>query len=129
MSKRRSAKTSVHLTERTLQDLVSIEEYSIENWGKRVANRYLDDIEAALQRISDNPDVLREEPNFHNCLYFYRVNKHLLVCDVQRDLIFVLTILHGNMDISERLAELEPTLKLEVELLHKQLGRGIKKTL
>jgi toxin ParE1/3/4 len=120
---------SVHLTERTLQDLVSIEEYSIENWGKRIANRYLDDIEAALQRISDNPDVLREEPNFHNCLYVYRVNKHLLVCDVQTDLIFVLTILHGNMDIPERLAELEPTLKLEVELLHKQLGRGTKKAL
>ena len=127
MSKRKSVKMSVHLTERTLQDLISIEEYSIDNWGKRVANRYLDDIEAALQRISENPDVLREEPNFHKYLYFYRVNKHLLVCDVQTDFVFVLTVLHGNMDIPERLAELEPTLKLEIELLHQQLVRAKKK--
>lgn len=127
MSKKKSVKMSVHLTERTLQDLVSIEKYSKESWGKRVANRYLDDIEAALERISENPDIFREEPNFHQCLYFYRVNKHLLVCDMQSDSVFVLTVLHASMDIPERLAELEPTLNLEVELLHQQLVRAKKK--
>ncbi len=128
MSKRKSVKVTVHLTEKTLRDLVAIEEYSIANWGKRVASRYLDDIEAALQRISENTDVLRAEPNFHETLYFYRVNKHLLVCDLQPDSVFVLTVLHANMDIPDRLAELEPTLVLEVEMLSRQLGRGKKKT-
>ena len=121
MSKRKSVKTSVRLTERTLHDLITIEEYSIENWGKRVANRYLDDIEAALQRISDDSEILRDEPNFHEYLFFYRVNKHLLVCDVQPGAVFVLTVLHANMDIPDRLAKLEPTLEREVEMLHQQL--------
>lgn len=127
MSKRKPVEIAVHLTERTLQDLVSIEEHSIDNWGKRVANRYLDDIEAALQRISVNSDILRKEPSFHHYLYFYRVNKHLLVCDVQEEFVVVLTVLHGNMDIPERLTELEPTLKLEVEFLHQQLVQAGKK--
>ena len=47
----------IHLTDRALQDLISVEEYSIETWGKRVSNRYIGDIEAALQRLSDNPGV------------------------------------------------------------------------
>jgi toxin ParE1/3/4 len=124
VSKRRSEKKAVWLTDRTIQELNSIEEDSIKTWGKRVANRYLGDIEAALQRLSDNSGILREEPNLHETLFFYRVNKHLLVCDIQPDAIFVLTVMHTSMDIPERLTELEPTLKLEVEMLHQQLKRA-----
>jgi hypothetical protein len=60
-------------------------------------------------------------------LYSYRVKKHLLVCDIQTTAIFVLTVLNASMDIPERLLELEPTLKLEVEMLHQQLAKSKKK--
>jgi toxin ParE1/3/4 len=123
VSKRKSVKKAIHLTHRTLQDLNSVEEYSIKTWGKRIADRYLGDIEAALQRLSDNPEILREEPNLHESLYFYRVSKHMLVCDVQPDAIYLLTVMHASMDIPERLTELEPTLKLEVDMLHQQFQK------
>jgi len=87
----------------------------------------MSDFESALQRLSDNPDLLREEPNLHSFLSFYRVNKHLLVCDIQPKTIFVLTVLHANMDIPECLTRLEPTLKLEVEMLHQQLAKAKKR--
>ena len=127
MSKRKPVKKVLQLSDRTLQDLISIEEYSITTWGKRVATRYMSDVEAALQRISDNPGLLREEPNLHGFLYFYRVNKHLLVCDIQPKAIFVLTVMHANMDIPERLTQMEPTLKLEAEMLHLQLANAKKR--
>lgn len=127
MSKRKPANPTLQLTDRTLQDLISIEEYSIDISGAKVASKYMNDFEAALQRISDNPGLLREEPNLHEYLYFYRVNKHLLVCDVQVNAIFVLTVLNANMDIPERLNQLEPTLKLEVEMLHQQLAKAKKR--
>ena len=126
MSKRKPASKAIHLTDRALQDLVSVEDYSVNTWGKRVANRYIGQIEAALQRLSDNPEILREEPNLHDYLYFYRVSKHLLVCDVQRDAIYVLTVIHASMDIPERLIELEPTLNLEIEMLQQQLEKAKK---
>jgi toxin ParE1/3/4 len=128
VSKKNPVEKAVHLTDRALQDLISVEEYSIETWGKRVSNRYIGDIEAALQRLSDNPEILREEPHLHEFLYFYRVNKHLLVCDVQPGAIFVLTVMHASMDIPEVLTELEPTLKLEVEMLHQQLQKAKKRS-
>ena len=125
--KRTPQKIVVHLTNRTLQDLLAIEEHSVKTWGKKVANRYMNDFESALQRLSDNPDLLRAEPDMHQSLYFYRVNKHLLVCDTQPKAICVLTVLHANMDIPERLLELEPTLSLEVEMLHQQLTKSAKR--
>ena len=125
--KRKPSSIAIQLTDRTLQDLVSITDYSIDVWGKKVAAGYMGDFESALQRISDNPGLLRSEPNLHEYLYSYRVKKHLLVCDIQTTAIFVLTVLNASMDIPERLLELEPTLKLEVEMLHQQLAKSKKK--
>lgn len=132
MTKKRTGKqkrteTNIRLTDRTLRDLVSIEAYSIETWGKKVAARYIGDFESALQRISDNPALLRSEPSLHEFLFFYRVNKHMLVCDTRPEEIIVLTVLNTSMNIPERLIELEPTLKLEVEMLHEQLLKSKKK--
>ena len=88
-----------------------------------MAPRYMGDFEAALQRLIENPNLLRGQPRLHDFLYFYRVNKHQLVCDKQPNAIFVLTVMHSSMDIPERLIELEPTLALEVEMLHQQLEK------
>ncbi|MCC9603566.1 type II toxin-antitoxin system RelE/ParE family toxin [Stieleria sp. JC731] len=110
------------LTQSALTSISDIEQYSIENWGKKVAARYIDDLEAGIIRIQEHPDLLRPQPEFRSDLCFYRVNKHLLVCDLQKASIIVLAVIHASQDIPERLAELEPTLAKEVELLHKKLS-------
>lgn len=109
------------LTDRALSDLRDIERYSIENWGRKTADKYLAGIELALQRVSENPELLREQADFPAALRFYRVNKHWLACDVRPEVIVVLTVIHGSMDLPGRLAELQPTLPSEAELLHAKL--------
>ena len=61
------------------------------------------------------------EPAFAPGLYFYRVRKHLLACDVRGDSIIVLTAIHASMEIPARLAELQPRLIAEAKLLHEKL--------
>jgi toxin ParE1/3/4 len=124
---RKSATTKLLLTQRALRDLADIEVYSVEQWGKRTASRYLSDLEAGLKRIRENPELLRSEEGFHPALRFYSVNRHVFVCDVLPDVIFVLTVLHGSMDIPSRLLELSPTLSMEVELLHRKLQQSKKR--
>ena len=109
------------LTQRALADLVEVLEYSTEQWGKPTAEKYLDDLEAGLERIRQQPDLLQPLPDVHSSLTFYRVNRHLFACDLQPGSIVVLTVIHGSMDIPNRLAELKPTLAAEVELLHGKL--------
>ncbi|WP_153558033.1 type II toxin-antitoxin system RelE/ParE family toxin [Roseimaritima sediminicola] len=109
------------LTQSALASISDIERYSISHWGKKVAARYINDLQSGLIRIQAQPDLLRPHPEFPSDLCFYRVNKHLLVCDLQKASIIVLAVIHASQDIPGRLAELEPTLATEVELLHKQL--------
>ncbi len=115
--KKQSKKAVVELTRRALGDLRQIEIYSVQEWGRKAADKYLDDISAALDRLSDHPEILRLEPDFCPGLYFYRVNKHFLVCDYHTETVLVLTVIHTSMDLPSRLQELEPRLIVESQLL------------
>ena len=123
----RKTRSKLLLTERALRDISEIEAYSIGQWGKRTASKSIADLEAALVRVQEKPELLRPEPDFHADLRFHRINKHVLVCDVQPKLILLLTVIHASRDIPSRLAELQPTLTAEVEMLHKKLRAGKKK--
>lgn len=120
-------KAKLLIAQRALRDIREIESFSIAEWGKATAARYLEDIEMALLRIQEEPELLRPEESFHPQLSFYRVNKHLLVCDRQPKEIFLLAVIHVSRDIPSRLAELAPTLAAETELLHAQLKQQTKR--
>ncbi len=119
----KKTKSNLLLTERALRDIAETERYSISEWGKKTAAKYISDIEAALSLLQENSALLRAEEDLHPELRFYRVNKHLLVCDVQQNTIFLLAVIHASRDIPSRLAEMQPSLTMEVELLHQKLAK------
>ena len=122
MAKKSTRSIALHMTQRSLRDLIAIEAYSVEQFGRRVANQYLDKLESGINRLKENPELLCEEQPFHASLKFYRIEKHVLVCETGvPGKIIVLTLLHGSMDIPARLAELEPALVTEVAMLLKKL--------
>lgn len=114
----------LYLTQRALDDLAGVVEYSAEQWGQRVAERYLADIETALARLPDRADLLERIEGLPGCLRYYAVNRHAIVCDMRPGSIVVLTVIHASMDLPRRLAELRPTLAAEVEALHEAAKRG-----
>ncbi|MCP4885573.1 MAG: type II toxin-antitoxin system RelE/ParE family toxin [Planctomycetaceae bacterium] len=123
MAKKSTRSIALHMTQRSLRDLVAIEAYSVEQFGRRVANQYLDKLESGINRLKENPELLREEQPFHASLKFYRIEKHVLVCETGvLGKIIVLTLLDGSMDIPARLAELEPALVIEVAVLLKKFN-------
>ena len=112
----------IYLTDRAFDDLEEIESYSHQRWGRKTTDEYLDDIESALARVAQHPGLLTSRDDLPAHLRFYRVNQHLLICDVSPSRILVLHIAHCRMDISGRLSKLEPTRREEVELLSRRLG-------
>lgn len=112
---------TVYFTEQFMLDLAEIKEYSIRNWGRNVAIRYVREIMEAIDRIKSSPRILRLEPDLAPNLYFYRVKKHILVCDLRDvDYVTILSVIHTSMDLPARLAEIEPRIAAEVRLLDKK---------
>ena len=111
----------VHLTRRALLDVEEMHAYSIERWGGNVAEQYLDDLDSALRRLAEFPSLLQERRDDSLRLRFYPVRQHVLICDVIAGQIYVLAFRHASMDLPRRLAELEPQLVYEAQLLHDRI--------
>jgi plasmid stabilization system protein ParE len=111
----------IELTHRAMLDLNEINEYSIQKFGKKTAEKYLDDIEAALLLIKEQPKLLVSKNDTSKFFQFYPVRNHYLICTRVKNIVIVLTIKHCQMDLPERLNELEPSLQQEAELLYKKL--------
>lgn len=85
--------------------------------GKPLYGRYSN----RLTPLQENPALLRHKSDISKHLKFYRVREHYLICMELREVLIVLTIKHGEMDLPNRIFELEPTLLKEAELLHQRL--------
>jgi plasmid stabilization system protein ParE len=117
----------VQLTDRAHYDLQEIEDYSVQRWGRKTADRYLEDIQTALSLLQETPDLLRRKSDISPHFKFYRVREHFLVCTKLKDVLLVLTIKQGQMDLPQCIGELEPTLVQEAALLHQRLVAAEKK--
>lgn len=111
----------VHLSRRALFDIEDIDRYSTEEWGDRVAAQYLADLFAGAERLGEHPHLLQERPDTSLRLRFYHVREHVLICDVIGERIFVLAVRHAVMDLPYRIAELEPQLVHEAEIMARKI--------
>ncbi|KOF04158.1 hypothetical protein OB69_04035 [Roseivirga seohaensis subsp. aquiponti] len=110
----------IHLTDRALLDIEDIYGFSVENWGEKTAERYLDQIQDSLLLLEENPKLLLQKPEISNRFKLYQTGAHWLICDVVDNDIFVLTIKHLSMNLLDRLKTLEPTLEEEVSFLYQK---------
>ena len=74
MTSRNERLTKLLLTQRAISELVEIEAYSVQQWGKHTAGKYLGAIESGLQLIRENPRILRSIEGLPAELKNYRVN-------------------------------------------------------
>ena len=109
----------IRFTRRALSDLHKIEEDSIRDFGQMVAEKYMDD---ALKTLSEYPSLLREKP-FADHTRFFVVRKHTLVFGVLDDVLYLLTLKYGGMDIEDIILRLEPALVREAEIMHERLKK------
>ena len=112
------------LTDRALADIDAIERYSVDRWGPQVAEQYLSDLGDALDRLQSDLALFSSRHDYEGRLRFYRVREHVLIGDVIDGVGYVLTVWHGQMDFIDRLPQLEPNLRVEAELLAKQVSQG-----
>ncbi|MFN5901168.1 MAG: type II toxin-antitoxin system RelE/ParE family toxin [Planctomyces sp.] len=119
--KRSRSKVRLALTRRAIEDLRQIERHSVKEWGRKVADKYLDDLTAALDRLSQSPQLLQDDRVGIPGLSFYRIRRHVLVCDYRDNSVIVLTVIHTSMDLPARLLELESRLLTEAQILRARL--------
>lgn len=94
-----------HLTNKAVEDLTNIWEYTIETWSEPQADNYYNMLIASCQKITENPRLLGlKYEEIADGLLGYRANKHIIFYRIlTNEDILVIRILHQRMDLKHRI--------------------------
>jgi len=91
------------LRPKTLADLESIWDYTVETWGEEQAERYLRLINQSFHKIADNPGLGRPCDAIRKGYRRLGVGRHMVFYRAGDNGIDVVRILHERMDVNRHL--------------------------
>ena len=94
------------LTNKAVEDLSKIWEYTYEVWSEGPADKYYELLTSSFQEIVQNPEIGKKYDEIDSGILGLRVGKHIIFYRVvqPRD-IQILRILHQRMNLKSRMEE------------------------
>lgn len=93
-------------TNKAIEDLSAIWEYTLETWSEKQADRYYKLLINACMELAENPNSGKSYFKIYPDLYGKRISKHLIFYRlVAENQLEISRILHDRMDLENRLEE------------------------
>lgn len=94
------------LTNKAVEDLGEIWDYTFEVWSERQADNYYQSLILICQEIADNPDLGRNYEGITQNLLGVKTNRHIIFYRIVNNTYIEITrILHERMDLKNRIIE------------------------
>lgn len=94
------------LTNKAIQDLSDIYEYTYTFWSEAQAEKYYLEIINFCQILSENQNIGKPYPEIDSDLLGFPINKHIVFYKAtKKEEIEIIRILGGNMDLKNRIKE------------------------
>lgn len=94
------------LTNKAVEDLTKIWDYTYEVWSENQADKYYRLLIETCREIAGSPDIGKKYAEINNDILGFRVGKHIIFYYKKKPQeIEVLRILHERMDLKNRIEE------------------------
>src|SRR5215217_169994 len=94
------------LTNKAVEDLSKIWEYTYEVWSESQADKYYELLISSFQEIVQNPQLGKNYDELDKVIFGPRLGKHIVFYRVaQAEDIEILSILHQRMDLKNKIDE------------------------
>ncbi len=94
------------LTNKSVQDLAKIWNYTFEKWSEKQADYYYEILISNCRAIAKNPNLGTSYDIILPNLLGFKVNRHVIFYRIlDSNTIEVIRILHGRMDLRKRIRE------------------------
>lgn len=94
------------LTNKAVEDLTGIWEYTMEKWSEQQADKYFKLLLGSCQDISNNPELGKNYYGITKDLYGLKTNRHIVFYRKRiNQPVEITRILHERMDLKNRLSE------------------------
>lgn len=92
------------LTNKAVEDLTNIWEYTIDKWSEQQADRYFNLLISSCQNIANNPHLGKSYEGIAKELLGFKTEKHIIFYRKRENKPIEITrILHGRMDLKSRI--------------------------
>lgn len=91
------------LTNKAVEDLESIWNYTVNKWSEDQADVYYKMLTEHFQQIADSPGLGKRYDNVKSGLLGFRSGRHVIFYSKIEDVVEIKRILHGRMDFKRRL--------------------------
>lgn len=88
------------LTPRALSDLDAIAVFSLDDWGPKQTQTYLDQVAKRFQWLAENPTIGRMRDDVAEGYRSFPEGKHVIYYLIMDDEIAIIGVPHGAMDVS-----------------------------
>jgi len=95
--------SSYSLSPEAKKDLLDIHAYTQNKWGRQQAQKYIDALEKRCDELAKSPHLGRGRPEIKPGYRSIADGKHVIFYRVGDSGIEILRILHGRMDIEQRM--------------------------
>lgn len=94
------------LTNKAVEDLSKIYEYTFDLWSENQADKYYEELIYFCQLLADNPLIGRNYSEVNSDFYGFVANKHIIFYRIlTKDEIEITRILGAEMDLKNRIKE------------------------
>jgi len=94
------------LTNKAVEDLSEIWEYTFEVWSEKQADKYFDALISNCQEIAENPDLGKNYEGISKQLLGLKTNRHIIFYrTLDQDYVEITRILHERMDLKKKITE------------------------
>ena len=94
------------LTNKAIEDLTKIWNYTFEVWSEKQANKYYEMLIWNCQEIADNPSLGKKYNGITQNLLGIKTNRHIIFYrNVNDEYIEITRILHERMDLKKRILD------------------------
>lgn len=94
------------LTNKAVEDLTNIWDYTLEVSSELQANKYYDSLIFSFQEIANNPELGKNYDGISKKLFGIKVNRNIIFYrTLGESYVEITRILHEQMDLKERLSE------------------------
>jgi len=94
------------LTNKAVEDLSKIWDYTFEVWSEKQADKYYEMLISNCQEIADNPDFGKSYNGITQNLLGIKANRHIIFYrTINENYVEITRILHERMDLKKRILE------------------------
>ncbi len=94
------------LTNKAVEDLAGIWEYTFEVWSEVQADKYFNYLHDCFKNLAKNPKLGKAYDEVEKSLLGYRATQHIIFFrPVSNTAIEIVRVLHSRMDLKSRLEE------------------------